>query len=134
MLDIGQVTEEGISMSEQLMRIGLIGGLVGSIVLLGGCSTNRTATTNRSTGQSEVRQAPDQGPSANQSAWEQGRVPQELQRMPSASSQPPVPGENSYTSTTAPTGETSTMPTQPTSSATGSTQAYGTTPQSQANR
>jgi hypothetical protein len=101
-------------------RIGLLGVLLALLTLFSACSTSHhTTKTTRTSGQSAVREqvpVPSSGPAANQAAWQQGQVPKELQKMPSATSQPPVPGQNTYTSTTAPTGETRTMPKQQTSS------------------
>lgn len=121
-------------MADYGTRIGLIGlGLI-SMTMFSACSTSNHATeTTRSTGQSAVREAvpvPSSGPAANQAAWEQGQVPQELKKMPPASSKPPVPGQNTYTSTTAPTGEVRTMPKQLASS-TGSTSSGSSSTQNQ---
>ncbi|MCE3236842.1 MAG: hypothetical protein K0Q50_3034 [Vampirovibrio sp.] len=74
--------------------------LLPMLLSLSACTSSRTTT-----GSSEVREAPATGVDAHQKAWEQGRVPKEIRKQPSATSLPPVEGRGTYTSTTAPTGE-----------------------------
>lgn len=102
----------GSSVKRQILIALLLPILAG----FSGCTTSHTSTS----GKSEVREAPvTNGPSANQEAWEQGRIPPVIQKQPGAGALPPVPGERTYESTTAPTGEIeSTQTTHTTNTAT----------------
>lgn len=75
-------------------------GMALMLLSLSACTSSRT-----STGSSEVREAPVTGRDASQQAWEQGRIPPEVRKQPSSTALPPVEGQKTYTSTTAPTGE-----------------------------
>ena len=74
-----------------------------TVVGMSGCTSS-----SQHSGQSEVREAPEDGRSAHQQAWEKGRVPEELQT--SQEKLPPIEGTKTTTSTTAPTGEVETPP------------------------